>query len=126
MLPTRRISINKLWKIYNEQAETSVKVKKSYFRNLFNTKFNIGFGSPQTDVSSMCQQYTEKIKTYTEEKVKLDHMTQKAIHKKRAKAFYEYLKDQSPNVSIMSYDCQKNMPLPKIPDHILFPTILYL
>lgn len=82
MLPTRRISINKLWKIYNGQAETSVKVKKSYFRNLFNTKFNIGLGSPQTDVCSMCQQYTEKIKTYTEEKVKPDLMTQKTIHKK--------------------------------------------
>lgn len=52
------LSINKLWKIFNHQAKSSVKVKRSYFINIFNRKFNLGFGSPQTDVCSVCLQYS--------------------------------------------------------------------
>lgn len=43
-------------------------------------------------------------------------MIQLRVHKKRAQAFFNYLKDDSRNIYIFSYDCQKNMPLPKIPD----------
>lgn len=52
------LSINKLWKIFNHQAKSSVKVKRSYFINIFNRKLNLGFGSPQTDVCSVCLQYS--------------------------------------------------------------------
>lgn len=110
------LSINKLYKMYNEQAEAHLKVKRSYFRTVFNTHFNLGFGSPRTDVCSVCLQYTEKIKIAHNEQTKTDMMIQLRVHKKRAKAFFNYLKDDSPKVAIFSYDCQKNMPLPKIPD----------
>ena len=48
--------------------------------------------------------------------LKNDSIIQQCVHKKRAKAFFSYLKDESPNVYIFSFDCQKNMPLPEIPD----------
>lgn len=110
------LSINKLYQMYDEKAEAHLKVKRSYFRMVFNTNFNLGFGSPRTDVCSVCLQYTEKIKAASDENTKKDMMFQLRVHKKRAKAFFNYLKDDSPNVYIFSYDCQKNMPLPKIPD----------
>lgn len=41
-------------------------------------------------------------------------MIEKTVHKRRAKAFFDMLKTEDP--SIISFDCQKNMVLPKIPD----------
>lgn len=40
----------------------------------------------------------------------------KAIHKKRAAAFFEYLKDDDSDLLLVSFDCEKNQPLPKVPD----------
>lgn len=34
----------------------------------------------------------------------------------KANAFYQLLKDPSENVLVLSLDCQKNMPIPKVPD----------
>ncbi|CAK1582017.1 unnamed protein product [Parnassius mnemosyne] len=85
-------------------------------RNVFYTNFNLEFGSPRTDVCSVCLQYAEKIKAARDNRTKTDLMIQLRVHKKRAQAFFNYLKEDSPNVFILSYDCQKNMPLPKIPD----------
>lgn len=38
----------------------------------------------------------------------------------RAKAFYDKLKDTSDNLKILSFDCQKNLPLPKVPDQTAY------
>jgi len=48
------LSINKLWEMYNEEAHADLKVKKGYFRKVFNTNFNLGFKSPQSDMCSTC------------------------------------------------------------------------
>lgn len=37
-----QLTINKLFRMYNGQEEESVKVKQSYFRHIFNSKFNLG------------------------------------------------------------------------------------
>ena len=95
------------------------KVKPLYFRNIFNTSFNLGFGTPRVDVCSTCLQLTEKIKVASEgDKARL--MVEKTVHKRCAKAFFEMLKTEDPSIKIISFDCQKNMPLPKIPDQTTY------
>lgn len=47
-------------------------------------------------------------------------MAQFCVHKLRAKRFFDIMRDESPNVVTFSYDCQKNMPLPKIPDQATY------
>lgn len=47
------LSIKGLWKMYSE-IEGNVPVKESYFRMTFNTNYNLGFGSPRSDVFSLC------------------------------------------------------------------------
>ena len=61
------LSINKMAKMYNDEAAEHLKVKPLYFRNIFNTSFNLGFGTPRVDVCSTCLQLTEKIKVASEE-----------------------------------------------------------
>lgn len=43
-------------------------------------------------------------------------MIEKRVHSLRAKAFFSLLKTAEDGVLILSYDCQKNMMLPKLPD----------
>lgn len=47
-------------------------------------------------------------------------MVQKRIHKLRAKAFFNYLKEEKEGLLTLSFDCQKNLPMPKIPDQATY------
>ena len=110
------LNIKKMFDMYNDQALPGFGVKQGFFRNIFNSRFNIGFGSPKTDVCSTCLQLTEKIKVETSQAAKQELITQHRIHKLRAKQFFKMLQEETPGVLIISFDCEKNLPLPKIPD----------
>ncbi|CAH2101311.1 unnamed protein product [Euphydryas editha] len=110
------LSINKMAKMYNDQAQENLKVKKLYFRAIFNTIFNLGFGSPRVDVCSTCLQLNEKIKNVQNDSDKATLIAEKTVHKRRANEFFKMLKEDNRKIKIFSFDCQKNMPLPKIPD----------
>jgi len=103
--------------MYNqEQADKSLQVKESYFRCIFNTKFNLSFGSPRVDVCSTCLELRNKIQLEKNLEKKQDLRVQKAIHKKKAAAFFDMLRTQEPGVKSFSFDCQKNLVNPKVPD----------
>lgn len=110
------LSINKLWQMYNDQAENEVKVKSSYFRNVFRKKYNLGFGTPRTDVCSHCLQFAEKFKSETDTSIRNDLIIRHRVHKLKAKAFFGFVKEEAPNMLTLSFDCEKNLCLPKTPD----------
>lgn len=115
------LSIKKLSQLYNEeQVDASLKVKNSYFRSVFNENFNLGFGSPRTDVCSYCLELSEKLKTEKNPQQKQNLMVQKRIHKLKAQCFFDLLRSKDENTLILSFDCQKNLPLPKIPDQAAY------
>lgn len=57
------LSINKLWRMYNNSQVDDLKVKKSYFHNIFNQNYNLGFGSPRTDVCLTCLHFNKSENT---------------------------------------------------------------
>ncbi|KAL4711365.1 hypothetical protein ACJJTC_019206 [Scirpophaga incertulas] len=67
------LNIVKLWKMYQQQVQETpqLKVKQSFFRDTFNKKYNVGFGSPLKDTCSRCFELARKIETAStsEEKV---------------------------------------------------------
>lgn len=86
------LSINKLYRMYISQARDQfICVKASYFRIIFNTSFNIGFGCPATDVCSTCLTLKEKVK-HEKDVSKKNQL--KRVHDLRAKAFYSLLKEK--------------------------------
>lgn len=113
-LPTD-LNISKLYNMYKEQNIQPI-ATRALFRKVFNTEFNLGFGSPKTDICSTCLQFQEKIKIETDVTKKTELMTLKRVHSLRAKAFYDVLKSKPDGVITFSFDCQKNQPLPKLPD----------
>lgn len=117
------LNIKKMWKMYNTsltEDQSNLKVTHWYFRHIFNTKYNLGFGSPRVDVCSTCLQLDERLKHARSAEEKQELMTEKRVHKLRAKAFYEALKCKDPNILTLSFDCQKNLPLPKLPDQATY------
>lgn len=52
-----------------------------------------------------------------DENKKIYFMTEKRVHFLRAKSFFENLRNTTPDLKIISFDFQKNLPLPKVPDH---------
>lgn len=114
------LNISKLYRMYEDESMPGYSVTKSFFRKVFNTSFNIGFGSPHQDVCSDCLQLLEKLKITQNESEKQSLRTQYRIHKIRAKCFFEKLKEDDPELLILSFDCQKNLPLPKVPDQLAY------
>ncbi|KAG8265817.1 hypothetical protein J6590_085944 [Homalodisca vitripennis] len=72
--------------------------------------------SPRLDMCLLCIELKERIKLEKDPEKKQNEIVQRAIHKKRAKAFFDCLKENEPEVLSISFDCQKNLPMPKIPD----------
>ena len=60
------LNLSKLYDVYKRSEYSLPNVKKSYFRNIFNNYYNIGFGSPQTDVCSKCLELSGRIKHETD------------------------------------------------------------
>lgn len=119
------LNIKKMWRMYNQEHDDiqDLKVKECFFRHVFNTKYNIGFKMPRVDVCSKCTELTEKIKVAKDrrdEAAKAGYMTEMRLHKLKAKCFYEYLKERNESILTMSFDCQKNQVLPKVPDQIAY------
>jgi hypothetical protein len=110
------LSVNKMWRNYNDNADPQLKVKRDYFRAVFNTNFNLGFGTPRTDVCSKCTELKSKISVEKDETKKFNLKVELAIHKKRAVAFFDMLREKKVGLHTISYDCQKNQPMPRFPD----------
>ncbi|KAJ8910639.1 hypothetical protein NQ315_012507 [Exocentrus adspersus] len=73
-----------------------------------------------TDVCSTCIELTEMIKRCTDEEEKKNLLTEKRIHKLRANAFFQLLKEDREDLITLSFDCQKNLILPKVPDQTAY------
>lgn len=106
-------------RMYNRQADENLKVRKGYFRKIFNNYYNLGFGSPRTDVCSICLQYDELIKSCEKEKdlqKKAETTIKKRVHKLRAEAFFHLVREEQNHMITFYFDCQKNCPMLKLPD----------
>lgn len=104
----------------NQIKDDNLKVKQSYFRYVFNTKYNIGFKRPATDICSKCQMFKETIKSEKDPKKKQVLKGRSTVHKRRAKAFYRQLKEEKPNMITICFNCRKNMLLPKLADQAAY------
>ncbi|KAK5648202.1 hypothetical protein RI129_003094 [Pyrocoelia pectoralis] len=88
------------------------------FRKYVNANYNIAFGTPQTDCCSTCLRTQEQLKTKTSNEVRQTLTTAHRVHIMKAKAFFKLLK--YPKTATFSFDCQKNLALPRLPDQAAY------
>nr|CAI5836592.1 unnamed protein product [Callosobruchus analis] len=106
--------------MYENQVSSELCVKLSYFRRYVNTYYNIAFGSPQKDVCSTCLKVPELLKAAADQNEKQRIITEQRVHKLKAKAFYKLLQESGADIEVFSFDCQKNLALPKLPDQACY------
>lgn len=114
------LSIRSLWNMYCASVEPNLVVKYDYFRVIFISDYNISFKCPSTDVCSECQSLKEKLKMKLPEEEKNQLMVMLRVHKLKAKCFTEMIQQESPYIAKFSFDCQKNMILPKVADQAAY------
>lgn len=103
--------------MYIENTQNNnLHVEYEFFRNIFNTNFNIGFRAPYTDKCSTCTSLENRIASERDKTKKESLQTELKVHKHRANVFFEQLRTPNQNEITLSYDCQKNLVLPKVPD----------
>lgn len=85
----------------------------SFFKKVFYTRFNIGFGLPATDICSTCKLYEKNISNGEEPE---ENKLKLLLHKKQGEKFHELMREsvqRSDTLSIV-FDIEQNLPLPKI------------
>jgi hypothetical protein len=111
------LSIQAMWKLFLEQYkddENAKMCKYSLYSTVFKTQFNLGFGTPRTDVCSICENFGHRIKSEQDEKIRKNMVCELMLHKRRAKKFYELLSETVPeNTACFVFDMMQNQPLPR-------------
>ena len=87
---------------------------------VFNTNYNLGFRSPQSNMCSMCLQLKGRISMAKDEAEQAALITELRVHKACAKAFFEFLQEEDQSKLILSFDCEKNIALPQLPDQSVY------
>ena len=88
-------------------------MRKWFFKKIFNTKFNLGFGTPATDTCSYCLQMKHKLSTVNgNEKNRI--LAELGAHKLRAKTFHRLMREKLANSTSFCFDLQQVQPLPKL------------
>lgn len=101
--------------MYNSSVETNFRVRYSYFHKLFAENFNLGFGTPATDVCSYCEQLKNKIKQTKDADVKRTECRELNVHRVRAKQFNLLMNEEDADSTTFCFDLQQVQNLPKIP-----------
>lgn len=112
------LSIIELWRIYNDTIwiDEAIRVKECLFREYVNKNFNLGFGTPKTDLCSTSSQYKAYRNNEMDDTEIGNLILPQRLHKIRTNCFCQLLQEKSENFATFSFNCQKNLPLPKLPD----------
>jgi hypothetical protein len=97
-----------------------LRVKSGLIFRIFNLKYNLRFGHPRTDVCFKCLELTAKIQKETDPVKTSFLIAAKRVHILRAKAFLILLRSKELTSLTLSFDCQKNFPLHKLLDQMVY------
>ena len=111
-----KLSVHKMWSMYKEENPEEFHVEYDYYRTVFNDNFNIGFGTPYVDKCSTCSSLENRIAGQKRHSERHELQLQLKVHKLRSNQFYKKLQEEIDGQLTLSYDCQKNLVLPKVPD----------
>ena len=102
--------------MFMQQDDANKQIHYNIYWSVFHYHFNLGFGSPATDVCSTCVSYKLKAKQESitpEEKAML--ITSLEVHRRKARMFYTKLNTPVDDSLTICFDLMENLPLPRTP-----------
>ena len=118
-----QLSIAEMHRLYVDKYECDAEkpsVSYACYAKVFNTKFNLGFGQPQTDTCPTCERIKNELGCSDESRQATIRKEQKE-HLHSAEQFYKSLRQSTilakdnDSVLTLTFDFQLNLPLPHIP-----------
>lgn len=115
------LNVRKMYALYCEKCkeEGQTPVKDTFYRNIFNTKFNLSFKKPLTDTCNKCDIFENKIKHGENAKEIEDNKINKELHLRKAEKAIaakteaeDYAKENPTTVRSICFDLQKTLPTP--------------
>ena len=116
------LSLSAMYRLYQEdcKATNAKPVKEWFYRNVFNTQFNLRFKRPRSDTCKTCEELKIGIETAPEDerqrlKTRLD------LHHRKAQAARDAMKADTKHAAeddatlCISFDLQKTLDTPKLP-----------
>lgn len=100
--------------MFMEQDDANKVIRYNTYWSVFHYHFNLGFGSPATDVCSTCVSYKLKAKQDSispSEKAMLT--TSLEVHRRKARMFYSRLNIIDDGCLTICFDLMENLPLPR-------------
>ena len=104
------LNINRMYQLYRDwcSKHSYDPVSARAYRDIFNTQFNLGFGSPKSDTCTVCDRGSDE-----------DHKAAASASFAAAQQDREFAKN-SDNVYYATFDLQKTLPLPRLSTSIAF------
>ena len=97
--PNRRylssdVTIKKMYDLYMDKCKSELRtpVKENVSRGIFNTKFNLSFGSPKSDTCNRCDILQTRLKAETDELMHRELTVQLELHQRNDQSGYNNLK----------------------------------
>ncbi|XP_050301120.1 uncharacterized protein LOC126739479 [Anthonomus grandis grandis] len=106
------------WKADNK---TKFEINYDFYLHIFNTKFNLSFGKPKTDVCNACDRFKNQIDAAENPEGKARLNQEHSVQQAKAQKFYDDLKRFSEQaktdekMDVISFDYQQNLPVPVLP-----------
>ncbi|KAK3761495.1 hypothetical protein RRG08_056580 [Elysia crispata] len=92
-----------------------LQVSYSLYHSVFSHKFNLGFGSPATDVCATSTQFRHQVRndTLTEDQKKVIS-AEFILHRRRQRQFYDIV-NRFGDTATVCFDMMENLVLPRTP-----------
>ena len=101
------------------QIRIKIPSKGKFSQEIFNTKFDISFGSTTSDTSNRCDLLLTSLQTEIDEQKRMKLTVQLELQQHKAKFWYnnnlkseKELATQDPTISLISFDLQQVLPTP--------------
>ncbi|MEM6612842.1 MAG: hypothetical protein AAF652_11440, partial [Cyanobacteria bacterium P01_C01_bin.72] len=134
------LNIKRMWLLYlrefepaelnkyqsGQKKEMKCQVKYSFYKHIFLTEYNLGFGQPRTDTCSQCDRLQNKIENATNEAEKKKLEDEKRCHVTKADNAYNLLKNlqksaaEDEKTAMYTFDFQQNLPSPTLHSNDMF------
>ena len=107
------LSVAKMYRMFREHNH--LQVSYSLYHSVFSHKFNLGFGSPATDVCATCTQFRHQVRndTLTEDEKKVI-AAEFILHRRRQRQFYDIM-NRVGDTTTVCFDMMENLVLPRTP-----------
>ena len=118
--------MSQMWLTHLKRESAIPEVKYEYYREYFNTHFNLSFGVPKTDTCAVCDEYEVDVHDAASNTEKQRLQGAKQEHLRKSQQFYTELRTctamarENSNISCISFDFEQNLPLPHIPTNDIF------